>query len=419
MANAWQRRRNPDDVPTPIAVAVSDFCRRAGVGASPAEVRDALSLISEEEDFRVRALTDSEPEARPLGPHAVIDVLRGTAQDVAATRQNSGYYALARELVTERERTTPTPLEAPPSTEPAPAAETGSGLPGAPSRPAGKPGKEKKAPPPTMAEKIAPKKRAAQPLPSDVDDLAHEDLPALEPARDREKPRPKGRYANIAPTRHTADELFEQDAEKLLVDLVEQYPDRFALTRTLGETYTGRKEGQPLRTEDVERALEHHGLTDKLERKERQAVLGAYSEQRGAAGRVSFALGLSVPELNRLVKALGLAEEVELVRERFRRDALSPRNLAARIDLLGRGKYLSDLGIRRRFDDALKNDLKKLLQKYAPRARTREDLVGVVARQEGTQPELLSRAIEKLGLSDELRRLSPEGGGEDGSEHAT
>ena len=110
MQNAWQRRRNPDDVPTPLAVAVSDFCRRTGVSASPAEVRDALSLLSEDEDFRVRTVTDAEPEARPLGPWAVIDILRGTTQSLAATRHQSGYYDLARELVLLRE--SPAPADA-------------------------------------------------------------------------------------------------------------------------------------------------------------------------------------------------------------------------------------------------------------------------------------------------------------------
>jgi hypothetical protein len=39
----WHRKRHPDDVPTPVAVAVSDFCRRARVPAPPALVRDALA----------------------------------------------------------------------------------------------------------------------------------------------------------------------------------------------------------------------------------------------------------------------------------------------------------------------------------------------------------------------------------------
>ncbi|HVG57849.1 MAG TPA: hypothetical protein VNA24_04795, partial [Hyalangium sp.] len=96
MNSLWQRRRQPEDVPTPVAVAVSDFCRRAKAMASPAEVREALALLSEDEDFRVRTLTDTEPEVSPLGPFAVVDMLRGTAPSLAAQRQACGYYAVAQ-----------------------------------------------------------------------------------------------------------------------------------------------------------------------------------------------------------------------------------------------------------------------------------------------------------------------------------
>src|SRR5512137_2205894 len=50
MSDNWQRRREPDDVPTPLAVALSDFCRRAKSPASAAEVREALALLAPEDE---------------------------------------------------------------------------------------------------------------------------------------------------------------------------------------------------------------------------------------------------------------------------------------------------------------------------------------------------------------------------------
>jgi hypothetical protein len=123
---------------------------------------------------------------------------------------------------------------------------------------------------------------------------------------------------------------------------------------------------------------------------------------------VAFALGLTVPELNRLVHAHGMSEQIEEIRERFRREALSPKHLGARLDLLGRGKYLADLGIRRRFDDALKNDLRALLQGHASRARNAKELFELTARHEATQAELVARAVEKLGLAGDVRKLYPD-----------
>ncbi len=388
MQNAWQRRRKPDDVPTPLAVAVSDFCRRTGVSASPAEVRDALSLLSEDEDFRVRMVTDSEPEARPLGPWAVIDVLRGTAQSLAATRHQSGYYELARVLVEAREA----PAGGEVSQESAPPDER---LPFTPVPTPEPLRRDKKAEAKTVDQRIAPKRRLAS-------EVAPREVPALEPARTRELPRPKGRFTVVTAQRKSVDDLFRPTARELLDSWIQQYPDRFALTRALAEEYGGKKEGQVLRTEDLERALEHHKLFEPLQKKERDSIIGAYTEQRGATSRVAWALGLTVPELNRLIRALEIKDEVEQIRERYRREALSPKLLAFRLDLLGRGKYLSDLGIRKRFDDALRGDLRKLLQSSARQARGADDLLDVAARREGTQAELLKRAVEKLGLADEL-----------------
>jgi hypothetical protein len=81
--------------------------------------------------------------------------------------------------------------------------------------------------------------------------------------------------------------------------------------------------------------------------------------------------------------------------------------LGARLDLLGRAKYLGDLGIRRRFDDTLREDLRKLLERLAPEATDAAGLIQLAARHQGTNPELLERAIEKLGLAEELRKRFP------------
>lgn len=400
MASSWQRRRNPDEVPTPVAVAVSDFCRRAGAQASAGEVREALALLSADEDFRVRALTDDEPKARPLGPFAVIDVLRGATEALAATRQTSGYYDVARELAQVRAEKTPVPTMAPgsPSLEPAEQA-LASVLP-----PPSRKEKQVRTAPPTMAEKIAPKKRERAAAPAEE---RSGDLPALEPSRAREPASPKGRFSNVAPTKVSVEELFMPAAATLLQDRIEQHPDRFALTRALSETYGGRKDSQPLRTEDVERALEHHKIFAKLMRKERESILGGFTEQRGAMGKVAWAMGLTVSELTKLIRALGIGDEVDQIKERFRREALGGQNLGARLDLLGRGKYLSDLGIRRKFDEALRADVKKTLEKYSPRARDLGHLYELAARGEGTKAELLERAVEKLEITREIGKLAP------------
>ncbi|HET9450094.1 MAG TPA: hypothetical protein VFO83_04405, partial [Aggregicoccus sp.] len=144
-------------------------------------------------------------------------------------------------------------------------------------------------------------------------------------------------------------------------------------------------------------------LLEDYARLEREKLLSAYGEQRGATGRVAWALGLSPTELQQLVRALNATQETEAVRERFRREALASRNLTQRLDMLGREKYLRDLGIERRFAEALKADLHALLRDEAPHVTTLPELADRVARQQGSPTELLLRAIERLKLAEPLK----------------
>jgi hypothetical protein len=396
MNSQWQRRRQPDDVPTPVAVAVSDFCRRAKAAASPTEVREALALLAEEEDFRVRTLTDTEPQASPLGPFAVIDVLRGTDQALAAQRQACGYYEVVQQLARLQEEKTPAlapaapavPTFATPAPRPAPAGdgepESGRGKAGK----AGRPGTE------SVQERIAPRKRAVPPT---------EPEPVEEEPRflKRDLPKPRGRFTQVAAPKGGYQTLLHVEGKDILQAALEQNEHRFAVLKALAEHYSGTK-GE-LKLPDLESALRRHELMDALEARERQALLAAYTEHRGASGRVAWALGLSPSELQRLTSAPALQREVEELRERFRREALGTRHLTQRLDLLGRDKYLVDLGIKKLFTETLRKELDTLVREELPGARDLAGLTQAVAHKHGAPQELILRAIERLGLASQLR----------------
>jgi hypothetical protein len=180
-----------------------------------------------------------------------------------------------------------------------------------------------------------------------------------------------------------------------------QNEHRFALLKSLAEHYNGAK-GE-LTLADLESVLHTHELLEALATKERQALLAAYTEHRGAAGRVAWALGLSPSELQRLVTTLRLSAEVEELRERFRREAMGTHHLTQRLDLLGRDKYLADLGIKKRFTEALRQELDELVRDEVAGARDMAALTHAVARKHGAPQELVLRAIERLGLAEQLR----------------
>ncbi|MFP2909100.1 hypothetical protein ACLESD_29470 [Pyxidicoccus sp. 3LFB2] len=386
-----------------MAVAVSDFCRRAKSPAPAPEVREALALLSEDDDFRVRTLTDGEPDTSPLGPFAVVDILQGTAPALAAQRQACGFYDVVRELAHVRELKTPPPapvsdiptFATPPKA--AAGAEEGDGKAG---RKATKAEKAEAA----VQDRILPRKRATSESDGDLAEAG-----ALPPEGDedlgflrKDLPRPRGRFTRVEAPRASFMELTRLSSKPAVEGALEGAEHRFALLRNLSQRYNGSR-GE-LTLVDVENVLKDHGLLDAFTEKERQQVIAAYSDQRGASGRVAWSLGLSPSELQRLVSVLAVGEEVEALRERFRREALATSHLTHRLDLLGRDKYLADLGIQRRFADSLRKELEKLVADDLPSATDLHGLADAVGRKHGAPAELVFRAFERLGLADGLRK---------------
>jgi hypothetical protein len=367
---SWERKRQPDEVPTPVAVALSDFCRRAGVPAAPRAVREALSTVSEADDFRVRAVTDAETPLRPLGPFAVVDLARGTPAETAALRERSGYYALVEELLALQEA--PRAAAAPAPT----AAATPRAIAATPAAPpAEAPARRtaRETPAPTVAERIAPRRRTAQ-------------APAA----------PRGRFTQVEVQRAPLESLEAPEGRVVLETLLAQHGHRFALLRALAQGYSGRR-GDPSALE-LDALLERHGLLEAAESRERELLRSALSEHRGALGRVAWALGLRAPELSAVVSRLGLGPEVDRARERFRREALAPASWTARLDLLGRRKYLEDLGVEREFEDRLRGDLARELDALGPDG---DEVAAALARRLAVSPALVARALERLGLLPE------------------
>lgn len=379
----WHRARSPDEVPTPIAVALSDFCRRAQAPASPTEVREALSALTSEDDFRIRALSEEgpSPEAR-WTPLAAVDLVRGTRPALVAQRLSCGYYDVVRELLAASDRpvAAPEPPALLPALGPSPAAPRVS---------------KAQARTEALEARIAPRKRSAGADASESEDAAPL-LPGAAALSKRELPRPRGRFTSLPPSRASLQELAGLEGRPTLEALVSQHPHRFSLLKAVGTQYTGHKGAEVLPAE-LDVLLEQQELLGPLRDRERQAVLNAYAEHRGAAGRVAWALSVSPSELDQLVNSLGLSEQVEQLRERFREDALSPRALGARIDMLGREKYLQDLGIQKRFRRQLESDLREELDRAAREAPD-VDPIEQLARWHSAPMELLQRTVERLGL---------------------
>lgn len=368
----WLRRRNPEDVPTPVAIAIADYCRRSRAPAPPARVREALSLLSVDDDFRALALAEGETLA-PLGPFAVVDVLLGTAPAVAAQREQTGYYELVGAMVAKQQ-----PPEKPKSSvktkapvgparverlrrEAAEAAVT--------NRAAAKANRTATA----VKNRIAPVHRRAEtivplevsPVVQNAGEVESLGPPPTPPSatkwRRRDLPAPRGRFTRVDPPKHPWRFALDPELKNDLFTLIAQHGHRLAVHKVLGAQYEGRRRGTVLSVDEVVELLTHHGLFEALQQRERDTVISVLTEQKGFLAQTAHLFGCTIDELNALITVIGLREPVEALRERFRRESLASPNIRLHLKLVGRPKYLDDLGIRRRFEQFVSASLKKLL----------------------------------------------------------
>jgi hypothetical protein len=72
-------------------------CERSGRPTDEAEVRRALQALPDEEIEALGRIARSPLAARPLSPHALIDIVHGTPPMKAAAREVGGYYELLAE----------------------------------------------------------------------------------------------------------------------------------------------------------------------------------------------------------------------------------------------------------------------------------------------------------------------------------
>lgn len=375
--SSWKRQRHPEDVPTPVAVALADFCRRAKAPAPPALIREALALLKEEDDAAVREITDVAPAAEPLGPFAVIDLVRGTPAATAADRQRNGFYELVRVASDEADEAPPPLAPVPPRARPTAPARTK---------------RQRRA---TVSDKIAPRKRVPG---SEAPRAApRQPPPGTSFLPKRNLPAPRGRFTRVDPSRSTYEALLKPGSREALQIIVEQSATRFHVHRTLEPGYCGRS-GAPLTVEDVEGALTRHQLFKVVREREREKVLTALTTGRGSVALAAKELELKPRNIDDLVGELRLKREAAEIKERFVREALDPSNLSLRLAMIGRQRYLADLKIEKRFADALKRDLTELLDDSKEAAPTVDELVALVSKKHAIVAELLSRAIEQLGL---------------------
>jgi hypothetical protein len=301
------------EIGSEVLERVLRWCAEAGRPAAAAEVRAALAPLGWDELLAVQALLADPPPARPLGPHALADLARGTPADVAAEREREGRYGRA---------------------DPAAGAE------------------ESALPAPEKAARGAARPRARGRAPTAF---------VIHRARDRAGPVDGGE----ADPRRPIAELLRPEGRSVLERLARRSGvARARLAAALGERY--RTPEGPVSAEHVEALLREHGLARAFERRERDETLHAVRAAGGLLGGAAARVGLDRAGLDAAVARLGIAAEIERIREERRADLRGRATLGERARMLAREEdRLAELGLAAEFEADLRARLPEHLRALA------------------------------------------------------
>jgi hypothetical protein len=270
------------EIEAEVVERVLRWCAEAGRQAGAGEVRAALGPLGWDELLAVKALLADPPPARPLGPHALADLARGTPADVAAEREREGRYR------SEHDGAEPSPGDLAPSVaaprEPRPAPR-------------------------------ARGRRTRTMTPFVIHRARDRVSPAAEGARDPRRP---------------LEELLRPEGRSVLERLVRRCgTTRARLTAAMAEAYRSPGGGAPS-AEELEALLREHGLARAFERRERDETLHAVRAAGGLLGAAAERIGVDRAGLDAAIARLGIGRDVERIREERRRDLRGRATLGGR-----------------------------------------------------------------------------------------
>jgi hypothetical protein len=172
--------------------------------------------------------------------------------------------------------------------------------------------------------------------------------------------------------------LYEEKGKRLLAGMINQMKiDRRDLVERLNKTHEGLP-GIPVDEEDLLRAVHYHQLGDILRKRESEILCRHLTKQRGSLAKTAQAIKIDLEKLQNRFQELQMEEEVSRIRNEFREAILERGSFQERLGLvLGREKYLEDLGITSEVDAALRRDLHKQLSKVRQGATAEEQALSI------------------------------------------
>lgn len=389
--------RDPRKVPARVAIAASDFCRRAGRSPSPEEVRLALARLGSDRDRDVLALCEKEPPATPLSPHALVDVVFGMPPDQAAALEAEGAYlpmALEAAEAAVRFHAVAPPQEAEAEAE---------------------------APPPGRARAQRKRKKAEAPAPirrpraevearrEALEPLPHEEEAPPPPPRPGRKPAAPsfGRFVEGPKAKRPFEELEAPGGKETLSSLLaELHGNPAALVRRMDVSWQGRR-GPRFDEDDLAHLIRAHDLEPVREKEERAHLLALVRRNKGFLRPIARAMDRRPAEVRRLLTDYGLRDELKVQRRLAREQALAEKRLPTRLRwILRQGDRLDELGILRDMERALRQDLFEAVDstQWEEGPPSPQNLLELTRRALDLDAPTWEAAVERFGLLNAAAR---------------
>jgi hypothetical protein len=183
--------------------------------------------------------------------------------------------------------------------------------------------------------------------------------------------------------------------------------NRLAILADLATRWTS-GDGGPPSSADLDRLLEHHGLTRGFAERERALFLHAVRKHGGVMIRMARELGAAPEDIRGAIDRLGLRPATDSIRELRRRALDRKATLSERARLLDEeADALADLGLLARYEEDLRQRLPEHLRALSVGGRSPS------AADLGRSLSLSRSAVDRLVLRFGLRlRPSPAGRGE-------
>ncbi|HWV37039.1 MAG TPA: hypothetical protein VN033_01020 [Vulgatibacter sp.] len=396
--------RDPHSVPTPVAIALADFCRRADRPPSSAHVRLALACLPAEDDVEFAAFCAGEPPARPLSPFAAVDVFRGRPAAEAARLEEEGHYlgvasALERLPVAPLAAGEEIPIAPSEARAPSPAGEAAP--PASPRRRKARAAEASPAPIRRPKEEVARRR-----LEEERQRMVEPEEPSPPPPRPGRRPAAPqfGRFV-VGPAAKRP--LRELEREELAEMIDELRANRRGILERLDAVFA-KEDREPLTPTDLTRLVARHDLREHFARAERENLRTLLRQNRGFLPPIRRALGMTAPELRRAIARYGLEPELHEWRERLREEARSASTLVERLGLAtSRAEPLRAAGVLDELDASNRAALGDALRGAAEKGATRDPsvLIELARRELGIDPRPWRKAAAHYGLIAEAAAI--------------